>query len=102
MQEKIIELYEKVAIGVITPNQAREGFNKFIKEIIGEDEKLSVHDECDTYLDQGGWVCNDHNCWANYKDKDTKLTEPPYYDSDRPSRNYLRQEQKERAGLGVK
>lgn len=71
--------------------KARDAF------IIGKDEKLSVHDECDTYLDQGGWVCEDHHCWANYKDKDTRLTEPPYHDPERPQRNELKAQQRKRA-----
>ncbi len=42
LEEKVIELYEQVAVGAITPNEARKSFMQLfaekVKEIIGEDE----------------------------------------------------------------
>lgn len=59
--------------------------------IIGEDEKLGKHDECNIYLDQGGWVCEDHHCWAS---DELGVARP-----ERPEKNALKSKQRQRAKL---
>lgn len=62
IEEKVIELYERVAIQAITPNQARKQFMRLLKdqflEMIGEDIKFKEDEEL---FKQQTWFADGYN-----------------------------------------
>lgn len=78
-KNKIIEIYEQVACGIIIPNKARLEFLKIIKQeirrVIGRDETRCLHFQ--KYKECGCFDCMEVN-----------------------NRNQFRAEQRRKAGLG--